>query len=163
MNVKNINDLSNLIEFKFVIAAVFMIIIIASIIAVISLVVISFKKRKEAIAVKLPDINASGEIASEPVFSEPENLVVELIQEQDEEDVIKNSKIVNNDDQFLTALSYETKRCFPEGKSGSVPLPEVEQVDYDQLVEHEKNKRMDRIKELANKDKEEEFNSRETE
>lgn len=161
-----IQNLSELIEGRFIIAVIGMASITIGMIAILSFLVISFKKRREAIAVNLPDINANGEIDNlKPVFKEKDDLVAELIVEN--EDVIKDDKVDNDEDYFLTALSYESKQYIHNNDSDSfkINMPDVGEIDYEKILKEKKLEKektfMNHFKELAEADKEEEFESNE--
>lgn len=148
---QNFEDLSNLLEVKFIFAFSGMLLIMAGMIAIIYVIVVSFKKRKEAIAVNLPDISGDGVVSVEPAFNEIENLNVELISE--DEDVVKNSKIEDNEDQFLTALSCETKTVFLKDGVGNLEMPEIGEIDYEKIKKDKENSNINHLRELAEDDK----------
>lgn len=154
-----IENISGLLNKKLIIGAFLMILISSVVITLIVLLFMSIKSRREAIAVNLPDINENGEIQKDPVFKEQEELVVELI--EDEEIDLKNSKIVDNEEDFLTALSYETKKCFALEKDSNLEMPEIGVMDYDKIKEEKKKERdesfITHYKELAEADKVEGF------
>lgn len=144
-------DLSSLLEIKFIFAFAGMLLIGAGIISILYVIVISFIKRKEAIAINLPDINGDGIVKVEPAFSENLNLNVELVPE--DEDVVKNSKIENNEEYFLNALSCETKKVFLKEDYGNLKMPEVGEIDYEQIKKDKENLNINHLKELAEDDK----------
>lgn len=143
---------------KLVIAGLGMITIFILIIYLMSLIVISFQNRQEAVNIKLPDIdtyNKNTEV--EKQFEDAKVLEVELISA--EQDVVKNPQPKDDENLFLTALSIETKKYIPATME-EIHMPQVGEIDYEavklQKAERERDKdtsTLSMLKKLAQADK----------
>lgn len=144
-----INNFLGLVEGRFVIASIFMILIFLIISFLIFLVTVSFTNRKEAVRVKLPDIDANGELVkNNPSFINNDELVVELIDSNDDE--IYGEPTKDNSTEFLTSLSLETKSFISDEDSKfKLNMPEVGEINYEQIKEE---KRLEKEKKLAEKE-----------
>lgn len=142
-----------MIEGKFVVATIGMILIILLAVYLLFTVVISFKKRKEAVEIKLPDINDNGEVIEEvSKFPTNKEIVVELI-DTSEDDSIK-SDVTTDEKPFLTALTLETGNFVLDTKTETTKLnmPDVGEIDYEKIKEDKrKEKEQESIDRLRRK------------
>lgn len=132
MNIINtMRDFFSTQDWKLVIAGFGMITIFILIIYLISLIVISFQNRKEAVNIKLPDINTyNNNIEVKKQFEDAKVLEVELISA--EQDVVKNAQLKDDENLFLTALSIETKKYIP-ATIEDIDMPQVGEIDYEAI------------------------------
>lgn len=154
MNLLNtFKEFFGIVNSRYIIAAVIMTIVSIIVIYIISMVVISFMKRRETVAVELPDVNvATGSVVEKAeAFSvnEEETITVELIDssEDEVEDEIKES----NDKAFIEALTIETGELIVEDE-GNVDMPEVGEIDYDKIKEEKQEEVIERIRQIAKAD-----------
>ena len=156
MNI--INTLKNFFviqDWKLVVAGLGMLVIFLLIVYLLSLITISFQRRKAAVSVSLPDINTYGKKDDNlKQFEEPKVFEVELITPDD--DVIEEEP-KDNEELFLTALSIETRKYIPKSDD-KIKMPEVGEMDY-QAIKMEKTRErtqsaLDRLKRIAKADEE---------
>lgn len=143
---------------KYIVATVFMGIIVLLVIYLLVKLLSFFKERRESMAVKLPDINLSekGEDEITP-FPGDKEITVELVHSEEEERMLSKSENKDNENLFLAALTMETgSLILPEDTK--VNMPEVEDVDFEKLKEEKKKEKerevLDHIRELAKADEE---------
>lgn len=146
-----INNFLGLVEGKFVVASIFMIFIFLIISFLIYLVTVSFTNRKEAVGVKLPDIDANGELIKEnSMFINNDEVTVELIDSTDDE--IYNENIKDNNNEFLTSLALETGSFVSDDENNfKLNMPEVGEIDYEQIKEEKRLEKENQILEKENK------------
>ena len=148
-------------DWRLIGAGLIMILIFALMVSLVSFIVISYLRRKEAVNISLPDINTYGLNSKEvkPQFTEPSILELELV--PPERDIINPEEMKNNDDSFLTALTIETGKYIP--KFGNhVNMPEIsEKIDYEKIKqqkaresEDRQKQELERLKEIARADEE---------
>lgn len=152
-----------MVEGKFVIATVAMIVIFFIICFLLFLIVTSFQRRREAVGVQLPIIDERGvEIERASSFSAIEDLTIELI-DAEEDDAVSDNNIVTDDREFLTALTMETGQYVSDDTitTSSMKMPEVGEIDYEQIKEdrrlEKEQEAVDRLRELAEADSQEEI------
>lgn len=156
MNI--INTLKNFFviqDWKLVVAGLGMLVIFLLMVYLLSLIVISFQRRKAAVNVSLPDINTYDKKDDNlKQFEELKVFEVELIT-PDEYVIEEEPK--DNEELFLTALSIETKKYIPKSDE-KIKMPEVGKMDY-QAIKMEKTRErtqsaLDRLKRIAKADEE---------
>lgn len=148
-------------DWRLIGAGLIMILIFILMVSLVSFIVISYLKRKEAVNISLPDINTYGLDSKEvkPQFTEPSILELELV--PPERDVINPEEMKDNDDLFLTALTIETGKYIPKSSS-YVTMPEIsEKIDYEKIKQQKEQEAKDRqkqelerLKEIARADEE---------
>lgn len=142
-------------DWKLVVAGLGMLVIFLLIVYLLSLIIISFQRRKAAVNISLPDINTYDKKDDNlKQFEEPKVFEVELITPDD--DVI-GEEPKDNEELFLTALSIEAKKYIPKSDE-KIEMPEVGEIDY-QAIKMEKTKErtqsaLDRLKRIAKADEE---------
>lgn len=159
MNIINtLKSFFTIQDWRFIIAGLIMIAIFLLIVYLLSVIVISFQKRKAAVNVSLPDIdsyNKKDKIVKQ--FEESEDLEVELIDAND--DVIKE-EAKNNENLFMTALSIETGQYIPKADD-KIDMPEIGDIDYETIkiqktekAKEKTKKKLERLKKIAKADEE---------
>lgn len=128
MNI--INTLKNFFviqDWKLVVVGLGMLVIFLLIVYLLSLIVISFQRRKAAVNISLPDINTYDKKDDNlKQFEELKVFEVELIT-PDEYVIEEEPK--DNEELFLTALSIETKKYIPKSDE-KIKMPEIGKIDY---------------------------------
>lgn len=152
MNI--INTLKNFFvmqDWKLVVAGLGMLVIFLLIVYLLSLIIISFQRRKAAVSVSLPDINTyDKEDDNLKQFEELKVFEVEIITP---DEYVIEAEPKDNEELFLTALSIETKKYIPKSDE-KIEMPEVGEIDY-QAIKMEKTKdAINRLKEIAKADEE---------
>lgn len=159
MNV--LNTIKNFIEiqdWRLILAGFGMIIIFGLMVYLLSLIVLSYQRRRDAVQVSLPEIDGSGLVSHDPVdkFKEANPLEVELMSAED--DNIVNDNLNVDDSLFLTALTLETKRFIPLSKE-DMDMPDIGEIDYEGIklkmeaeAEERRKERLQRLKEIAKSD-----------
>lgn len=146
-------DFFGIVDSKYIIAAVIMTIVSVVAIYIISMVVTSFIKRREAVAVELPDVNvATGNVVEEAEgfsVNEGEAITVELIDPS--EDEVEYEIKESNDKAFIEALTIETGELIIEDE-GNVDMPEVGEIDYEKIKEKKQKEIIERIRQIAKAD-----------
>lgn len=122
----------SMVDSKFAIAILIMIAMIFLVSFIVFFMILSIKKRSEAVKVKLPNLDSQGKVMKkDPEFKQEEKIVVELIDSEDDSIQEYNK---NNDKSFYSALSMSTGSYIPkEDKEIEVEMPEVEEVDYEEI------------------------------
>lgn len=134
--LSNVKSFFEMLEWKFLIAGAVMIIIFTLMVYLISLIVLSVQRRRNAIKTSLPDIkDVGGEGAKSAAFKELEDLEIELI--DNEEDVIALTDDNNNEELFLTALAIETGQYVSLASEPS-EMPEVGELDIEAIKEQKR-------------------------
>lgn len=141
---------------KYIIATIFMGIIVLLIIYILIKFVSFYKERKAAIAVQLPDINLSEKDEDEvSPFEINKEITIEMVHSEEEERMLSKSEKKGNENLFITALTMETGSIILNDES-NVTMPEVEDVDFDKLKEEKKKEKeqeaLDHLRELAKAD-----------
>lgn len=144
-------------DWRLVIAGFGMLVIFLLMIYLISLIVLSFQRRRDAVDVKLPDIDKEvSEDDNKEKFKEAESLEVELIDSND--DVVNSDKTDINDELFLKALTIESKQFIPLTYKG-LDMPEVGDIDYESIkskmeaeAEDRRRESLERLKQIAKSD-----------
>lgn len=160
--IETFKDFFGIVEGKFVIATVVMSVIILLIIYLLFVVTVSFRKRKEALSIHLPDINEHGEIVKEEAgFNETEEVTVELIDAS--EDEVFNDDVKVDDKSFLTALTMETGVFISDDETtnSKVIMPNVGEIDYEQIKDEKRKEKeqevINHLRKVAQADSEEEL------
>lgn len=159
-----LTDFTEMINVKFVIATVIMLIIFLVICYLLLLIVQSIQKRSEAINVKFPSIDDYGEGHNKKQFNEGKEITVELVNSED--DVVKE-KVELDEDLFLSALSSEIRKPLIDDEL-QISMPEVGEIDYDKIKKERKKElevarleqeraSQERLRELALADNEDEL------
>lgn len=144
-------------DWRLVIAGFGMIVIFLLMIYLISLIVLSFQRRRDAVDVKLPDIdNQYGEKDKKATFKEIESLEVELVDSN--EDLINTDRKDHNEEAFLTALSLESKRFVPLDYK-KFEMPVLGEIDYESIkrrmeaeAENKIRENLERLRKIAESD-----------
>lgn len=156
-----LNTIKNFIEiqdWRLIIAGFGMIIIFVLMVYLLSLIVLSYQRRRDAVQVSLPEIDSSGLVNHDSVdkFKEADPLEVELISSDD--DNVVNDNLNIDDSLFLTALTVETKRFIPLAQE-DMDMPDIGEIDYEGIkmkmeaeAEERRKERLQRLKEIAKSD-----------
>ena len=157
--IEGIQSFFSMIEAKFTIATIIMVVIFVTISLLITLTVISFRKRREALSVELPNINDQGEVdSSKSKFEKDKNITIELV---DPNEDIAEDVPENNDETFFAALTMETRTLIQPEKI-ELDMPEVGEIDSEEnekmLIARE-NAAIDHLKKIAKADSEEDLSS----
>lgn len=156
-----LNTIKNFIEiqdWRLIIAGFGMIIIFVLMVYLLSLIVLSYQRRRDAVQVSLPEIDSSGLVNHDSVdkFKEADTLEVELISSDD--DNVVNDNLNIDDSLFLTALTVETKRFIPLAQE-DMDMPDIGEIDYEGIkmkmeaeAEERRRERLQRLKEIAKSD-----------
>lgn len=149
-----------LVEGKFVIASIAMIIIFLIICYLLFLVITSFQNRRDAVGVRLPEIDARGvAVTNESSFQDNSDLSIELIDAA--EDEASDTSATTDDKQFLTALTMAAGQYISDENHNSedVKMPEVGEINYEQIKEDKAQAKhrehQEHLRELAKADSEE--------
>lgn len=158
--LETFKDFFGMVEGRFVIATIIMIVIALVAIYLIFLIAISFRKRREAIQVQLPDIDVHGEVANESArFTEAEEVTVELI-DSDEDEISDNNAVID-EKAFLTTLTIETGEFIHDDTNHNLNMPEVGEIDYDKIKEDKKREKeeeaINRLRKIAEADNQEDL------
>lgn len=156
-----INTIKNFLtiqDWKLLTAGFVMVLIAIVMIYLISLIVLSFRRRREAVDVRLPEIDNSGNMKSEHKFKENNDFEIQLVDYED--DIGETQDLGINENLFIKALSMETKRYISTNKD-EVDMPEVGEIDYkgiklkleNEAREREKDK-SERLRQIAKADEE---------
>jgi len=153
--IQNIKNFFEIMDWKLVIAGFGMLFIFLLIVYLISVIVISFQKRRDQVNVKLPDIDTYDKAESKgQKFKEVKKLEVELINQNDDV-VIKESNNKGNYDYFIQALSIETRKLFPSTLSFP-SMPKIKAIDYETIkrenIEKNQKENIEKMKKLAEED-----------
>lgn len=154
--IETFKDFFGMVEGRFIIATTIMIIIALVVLYLLFLIAVSFRKRREAINVKLPDIDGRGEVVNEtPSFTEKEEITVELI--DSDEDEVSDTDVKTNEEAFLTALTIETGKFIADDNNNlDLKMPEVGEIDYDRIKEEKRKEKeqevINRLREIAKAD-----------
>lgn len=146
--IETFKDFFGMVEGKFVVATVIMSIITLLVIYLIFLITTSFRKRRDALNIKLPDINENGQvIEKEARFKGNKEITVELIDTN--EDGAFHSDVKTDEKVFLTTLTVETREFIPDDETvtSKLNMPEVGEIDYEQIKEE---KRKEKEQEFTN-------------
>lgn len=166
MNIMDtLTNFTKMINMKFVIATIIMLIIFLVICYLLLLIVQSIQKRSDAINVKFPPIDSYGEIESKDQFDVDREITVELVNSED--DVIDET-VEGDEDLFLSTLSTEVKKPILNADEIQVSMPEVGEIDYEKIKKEKKEElkiaraeqdraNQERLKELALADSEQEL------
>lgn len=156
-----LNTIKNFIEiqdWRLIVAGFGMIIIFVLMVYLLSLIVLSYQRRRDAVQVSLPEIDSSGLVNHDSVekFKEADPLEVELISSDD--DNVVNDNLNIDDSLFLTALTVETKRFIPLAQE-DMNMPDIGEIDYEGIkmkmeaeAEERRKERLQRLKEIAKSD-----------
>ena len=156
-----LNTIKNFIEiqdWRLIVAGFGMIIIFVLMVYLLSLIVLSYQRRRDAVQVSLPEIDSSGLVNHDSVdkFKEANPLEVELISSDD--DNVINDNLNIDDSLFLTALTVETKKFIPLAQE-DMDMPEIGEIDYEGIkmkmeaeAEQRRKERLQRLKEIAKSD-----------
>ena len=159
--MSTLNTIKNFIEiqdWRLVVAGFGMIIIFVLMVYLLSLIVLSYQRRRDAVQVSLPEIDSSGIVNHDSVdkFKEADTLEVELISSDD--DNVINDNLNIDDSLFLTALTVETKKFIPLAQE-DMDMPEIGEIDYEGIkmkmeaeAEQWRKERLQRLKEIAKSD-----------
>lgn len=153
--IQNIKNFFEIMDWKLVIAGFGMLFIFLLIVYLISVIVISFQKRRDQVNVKLPDIDTYDKEESKgPEFKEVKKLEVELINPNDDV-VIGENNNKGSYDYFIQALSIETRKLFPSMLSFP-SMPKIKAIDYEAIkkenIERSQKESFDKMKKLAEED-----------
>ena len=156
-----LNTIKNFIEiqdWRLIVAGFGMIIIFVLMVYLLSLIVLSYQRRRDAVQVSLPEIDSSGLVNHDSVdkFKEADPLEVELISSDD--DNVVNDNLNIDDSLFLTALTVETKEFIPLAQE-DMDMPDIGEIDYEGIkmkmeaeAEQRRKERLQRLKEIAKSD-----------
>ena len=152
MNI--INTLKNFFvmqDWKLVVAGLGMLVIFLLMVYLLSLIVISFQRRKAAVSVSLPDINTYNKKDDNlKQFEELKVFEVELIAP---DEYVIEAEPKDNEELFVTALSIETKKYIPKSDE-KIEMPEVGEIDYQAIKMERTQNAINRLKEIAKADEE---------
>ena len=152
MNI--INTLKNFFvmqDWKLVVAGLGMLVIFLLMVYLLSLIVISFQRRKAAVSVSLPDINTYNKKDDNlKQFEELKVFEVELIAP---DEYVIEAEPKDNEELFVTALSIETKKYIPKTDE-KIEMPEVGEIDYQAIKMERTQNAINRLKEIAKADEE---------
>lgn len=150
--VNTFKDFFGIVNSRYIIAAVIMIVVIAVVIYITSVVVKSFLKRREAVSVQLPNIDVTEGKVEEEVkgFKVEDNpIVVELIDSS--EDEIDEEVPDSSDEAFIEALTMVTGNIIISDED-NIDMPEVGEIDYDKIREERQKEAIEHLKEIAKAD-----------
>lgn len=160
--MSTLNTIKNFIEiqdWRLVVAGFGMIIIFVLMVYLLSVIVLSYKHRRDAVQVSLPEIDSSGLVSHDSVdkFKEADTLEIELIS-SDDDNVVVNDNFNIDDSLFLTALTVETKTFIPLAQE-DMNMPDIGEIDYEGIkmkmeaeAEKRRKERLQRLKEIAKSD-----------
>ena len=138
-------------DWKLVVAGLGMLVIFLLMVYLLSLIVISFQRRKAAVSVSLPDINTYNKKDDNlKQFEELKVLEVELIAP---DEYVIEAEPKDNEELFVTALSIETKKYIPKSDE-KIEMPEVGEIDYQAIKMEKTQNAINRLKEIAKADEE---------
>lgn len=138
-------------DWKLVVAGLGMLVIFLLIVYLLSLIIISFQRRKAAVSVSLPDINTYDKKDDNlKQFEELKVFEVELITP---DEYVIEAEPKDNEELFLTALSIETKKYIPKSDE-KIEMPEVGEIDYEAIKMEKTKDAINRLKEIAKADEE---------
>lgn len=138
-------------DWKLVVAGLGMLVIFLLMVYLLSLIVISFQRRKAAVSVSLPDINTYNKKDDNlKQFEELKVFEVELIAT---DEYVVEAEPKDNEELFVTALSIETKKYIPKSDE-KIEMPEVGEIDYQAIKMEKTQNAINRLKEIAKADEE---------
>lgn len=138
-------------DWKLVVAGLGMLVIFLLMVYLLSLIVISFQRRKAAVSVSLPDINTYNKKDDNlKQFEELKVFEVELIAP---DEYVIEAEPKDNEELFVTALSIETKKYIPKSDE-KIEMPEVGEIDYQAIKMEKTQNAINRLKEIAKADEE---------
>lgn len=138
-------------DWKLVVAGLGMLVIFLLMVYLLSLIVISFQRRKAAVSVSLPDINTYNKKDDNlKQFEELKVFEVELIAP---DEYVVEAEPKDNEELFVTALSIETKKYIPKSDE-KIEMPEVGEIDYEAIKMEKTKDAINRLKKIAKADEE---------